>query len=68
MAIPKSSIKRRGKAFCFRYSENGQRKRVSLGTDSFQEAKELQRQFDSARARGLHFRTPGIRRLLSQFE
>ena len=51
MAIPKSSIKKRGKVFYLRYSENGQRKRVSLQTDSLEEAKEKQRQFDSARAR-----------------
>ena len=52
MAIPKSSIKKRGKVFYLRFSENGVRKRVSLHTDSFEAAKELRLQFDSARARG----------------
>ena len=52
MAVPKSSIKKRGKVFYLRFSENGARKRISLHTDSVEEAKELQRQFDSARARG----------------
>ncbi len=52
MAIPRSSIKRRGKVFYLRFSENGVRKRVSLHTDSPEVAKEQQRQFDSARARG----------------
>ena len=52
MAIPKSSIKKRGKVFYLRFSENGVRKRVSLHTDSFEAAKELRRQFDLARGRG----------------
>ena len=52
MATPRSSIKRRGKVFYLRFSENGVRKRVSLHTDSPEVAKERQRQFDSARARG----------------
>lgn len=52
MAIPKSSIKKRGRVFYLRFSENGMRKRISLHTDSLEAAKEQQRQFDSARARG----------------
>jgi integrase len=52
MASPKSSIKKRGKVFYLRFSENGVHKRISLHTDSLQAAKERQRQFDSARARG----------------
>ncbi len=52
MAIPKSSIKKRGKVFYLRFSENGMHKRISLHTDSLQAARERQRQFDSARARG----------------
>ena len=52
MVIPKSSIKRRGKVFYLRFSENGVHKRISLHTDSLQAAKERQRQFDSARASG----------------
>ena len=52
MATPRSSLKKRGKVFYLRFSENGVRKRVSLHTDSLQAAKELQRQFDSARAHG----------------
>jgi integrase len=52
MATPKSSIKKRGSVFYLRYSEKGLRKRVSLHTGSLQEAKEMQRQFDSARAHG----------------
>jgi len=52
MAIPKSSIKKRGKVFYLRFSENGVRRRISLHTESLEAAKELQRQFDSARMRG----------------
>ncbi len=52
MAIPKSSIKRRGKVFYLRFSENGVRERISLHTESLEAAKERQRQFDSGRARG----------------
>ena len=52
MATPKSSIKRRSKVFYLRFSENGVRKRISLHTESLEAAKELQRQFDSARVRG----------------
>jgi integrase len=52
MASPKSSIKRRGRVFYLRFSENGVHKRISLHTDSHETAKERQRQFDSARARG----------------
>ena len=52
MAIPRSSIKKRGKIFYLRFSENGVRRRVSLHTDSLETAKERQREFDSARARG----------------
>lgn len=52
MATPGSSLKKRGKVFYLRFSENGARKRVSLHTDSLQTARERQRQFDSARARG----------------
>lgn len=52
MAIPKSSIKRRGKVYYLRFSEGGVRRRVSLHTDSLPVARELQRQFDSARAHG----------------
>lgn len=54
MATRKSSIKKRGSVFYLRYSEKGVRKRVSLHTGSLQEAKEMQRQFDSARAQGEH--------------
>jgi len=52
MAIPKSTIKKRGKVFYLRFSENGVRKRISLHTDVLEIAKERQRQFDSAPARG----------------
>ncbi|MCC6694897.1 MAG: hypothetical protein IT365_04610 [Candidatus Hydrogenedentes bacterium] len=52
MAVSKSSLKRRGKVFYLRFSENATRKRISLHTNSRETAKELQRQFDSARARG----------------
>jgi len=52
MAIPRSSIKKRGKVFYLRFSENGARRRISLDTDSLEVARERQRQFDSARARG----------------
>ena len=52
MAVPKSSIKTRGKTFYLHFSENGARKRIRLRTDSPEEARELQRQFDSARMRG----------------
>jgi len=52
MAAPKSSLKKREKIFYIRFSENGVRKRVSLHTDSLEAAKERQRQFDSAHARG----------------
>ena len=52
MAIPKSSIKRRGEIYCPHLSENGVRKRISLHTNSREVAKDRQRQFDSARARG----------------
>ena len=52
MAIPKSTIKKRGRVFYLRFSENGVRKRISLHTDVLEVAKERQRQFDSARARG----------------
>lgn len=52
MAIPRSSIKRRGKVFYLCFSENGVQKRISLHTDSLRAAKDRQRQFDSARARG----------------
>lgn len=52
MAIPKSSLKKRGKVFYLHFFENGVRKRISLRTDSFETAKEQQRQFDSSRARG----------------
>jgi hypothetical protein len=52
MATPKSSIKKRGKVFYLRFSENGVRKRISLHTDSLPAAKEQQRQFDSGRVRG----------------
>ena len=46
MAIPRSSIKKRGKVYYLRFCENGVRKRVSLHSDSFEVAKERQRQFD----------------------
>lgn len=52
MAVSKSSLKRRGKVFYLRFSENATRKRISLHTNSRETAKELQRRFDSARARG----------------
>ncbi|MCC6699741.1 MAG: hypothetical protein IT365_29225 [Candidatus Hydrogenedentes bacterium] len=52
MAVSKSSLKKRGKVFYLRFSENATRKRISLHTNSRETAKELQRQFDSARARG----------------
>ena len=52
MAIPRSSIKKRGKVFYLHFSENRTRRRTSLHTDSLGVAKERQRQFDSARARG----------------
>lgn len=52
MAIPKSSLKKRGNFFHLHYSERGARRRVSLHTKSLVVAKERQRQFDSARARG----------------
>ncbi len=52
MAIPKSSIKKRGKVLYLHYSENGVRRRVSLHTGSLEIAKEKQRKFDSARMHG----------------
>lgn len=52
MAIPKSSIRKRGRIFLLDYSENGVRRRVSLRTASLAVARERQRRFDSARARG----------------
>ena len=58
MAIPKSSIKKRGRVFYLHFSENRTRRRVSLHTDSIAVAKERQRQFDSARARGELSRLP----------
>jgi hypothetical protein len=58
MAIPRSSIKKRGRVFYLHFSENRARRRVSLHTDSLGVAKERQRQFDSARARGELSRLP----------
>lgn len=52
MAIPKSSLKKRGNVFYLHFFENGVRNRISLQTDSIQTAKDRQRQFDAARARG----------------
>jgi integrase len=52
MAVQRSSLKKRGQVFYLHFFENGSRKRVSLHTDSLPAAKERQRQFNSARARG----------------
>ncbi len=52
MAIPRSRIKKRGRVFYLHFSENRTRRRASLHTDSLEVAKERQRQFDSACARG----------------
>ena len=52
MAIPKSSIKKRGKVFYLHYSENGVRKRVSLHTSSLEAAKEELRRHDFGVHRG----------------
>ena len=52
MAVSKSSLKKRGKVFYLRFSENATCKRISLHTNSRETAKELQRRFDSARAHG----------------
>lgn len=52
MANRRTSLKKRGKVYYLHYFENGLRKRVSLGTDSYRIAQEKQRQFESARVRG----------------
>jgi aspartate carbamoyltransferase catalytic subunit len=52
MATSELSLKKRGRVFYLHFFESATRKRVSLHTNSRQAAKERQRQFDSARARG----------------
>jgi integrase len=57
-----ASLIKRGNAYYLQYSVGGKVRRVSTGTDSFQLAREKQRQYESARLRGednpLPTRTP----------
>lgn len=47
-----ASLRRRGGIYYIQYYLAGQQRRISLNTDSYQLAKEKQRQFESAQARG----------------
>jgi integrase len=47
-----ASLIKRGSTFYLQYSLNGKVRRISTGTDSYQLAKEKQRQYESARVRG----------------
>ncbi|MFA5517141.1 MAG: hypothetical protein WDA20_12715 [Desulfuromonadales bacterium] len=53
-----ASLKRRGKTYYAQYYLGGQQKRVCLGTESLQIAKEKIRQIESALARGTDIPLP----------
>ena len=52
MQVPNTKIKKRGNVYYLHYFENGIRQRISLQTSKLQIAKDKQRHFESARARG----------------
>lgn len=65
MDTPDTTLKLRNRIYHLHYTEKGIRRRISLHTDNEQVARELQRQFESALARGannpLPTRTPLVR-------